>query len=318
MSEQDILAVENLKKYFHTPQGIVKAVDGVSFSVKYGETFGLVGESGSGKSTTGYVILGLYAPTSGAIYFKGQKIATDVKKRPKLLKKELQVVFQDPGGSLNPKKNVKQVLELPLRVHGFAKEEVEKKAFELLQMVELSEEFFSRYPGEISGGEKQLVALAKALATNPSFVFLDEPTSSLDVSMQAKIINMLIRFQKELNISYLFVTHNLSLMRNVASRMAIMYLGKINEVASAEEFFIKPLHPYTKMLLSSIPVITKKEEELKPKKIKAIGDIPSPVNIPPGCSFHPRCSERMDICSREDPVIGKVKEGHLVRCHLYK
>lgn len=317
MSEQDILKVQNLKKYFPTPQGIVKAVDGISFSIKLGETLGLVGESGSGKSTTGYVIMGIYAPTSGAVYFKGQKITTGIRKRPKTLKKEMQMVFQDPSSSLNPKKTIKQIIELPLKVHGFPKEFREKRVIELLQMVELSEEYLEKYPREIGGGEKQMVAIARALATNPLFIVLDEPTSALDVSMQAKILNMLLRFQRDFNLSYLFITHNLSVMRNVASRIAIMYLGKICEVAPASEFFIKPLHPYTKMLLSSVPVVTKEEEELKPKKIKSVGEIPSPVNVPPGCSFHPRCPEKMTICSKEDPVMMEVEEGHSIRCHLY-
>lgn len=317
LSEQSILAVQNLKKYFPTPQGLVKAVDGINFSVKFGETFGLVGESGSGKTTTGYVILGIYAPTSGVINFKGQTITTGVRKRPLSLKKEIQIVFQDPGGSLNPRKNIKQIIEFPLKVHGCPKEEREKRVLELLQMVELPEEYSERYPREIGGGEIQMIAIARALATNPSFIVLDEPTSALDVSMQAKILNMLIRFQKDLELSYLFITHNLSVMRNVASRIAIMYLGKICEVASASEFFINPLHPYTKMLLSSIPIITKEEEQLKPKKIKSVGEIPSPVNVPPGCSFHPRCPEKMDICSKEDPVMIEIEEGHSIRCHLF-
>lgn len=319
MSEDEtILDVQNLKKYFSTTQGIVKAVDDVSFSVKYGETFGLVGESGSGKSTTAYTIIGIYEPTSGVIYFKRNKITTGVKRRPEEIKKELQIVFQDPGSSLNPRKNIKQILELPLKVHGLVKEDSTENIVELLNMVELPPEYLERYPREIGGGEKQMVAIARALATDPSFVILDEPTSALDVSMQAKIINMLMRFQKELNLSYLFITHNLSLMRNIASRVAIMYLGKICELASASEFFTNPLHPYTRMLLSSIPVITKEEEKLKPKKVKSIGEIPSPVNVPPGCSFHPRCPEKMEICSKEDPVMIEIEKGHLVRCHLYK
>jgi peptide/nickel transport system ATP-binding protein len=319
MSEDEtILNVQNLKKYFSTTQGIVKAVDDVSFSVKYGETFGLVGESGSGKSTTAYVVIGIYEPSGGAIYFKGHKITTGVKRRPEEIKKELQIVFQDPGSSLNPRKSIKQILELPLKVHGLVKGESTEKIVELLNMVQLPPEYLDRYPREVGGGEKQMVAIARALATNPSFVILDEPTSALDVSMQAKIIDMLMRFQKELNLSYLFITHNLSLMRNIASRVAIMYLGKICEVASASEFFTNPLHPYTRMLLSSIPVVTEEEEKLKPKKVKSVGEIPSPVNVPPGCSFHPRCLEKLDICSKEDPVMTEIEKGHWVRCHLYK
>lgn len=312
------MGVKNLKKHFDTSLGMVKAVDGISFSVKYGETFGLVGESGSGKSTTAYTVMGIYAPTDGEINYEGVDISTGIKKRPKSLKKKIQIVFQDPGSSLNPKRTVKQILELPMRVHGIVgRKESTERVLELLRLVELPDEFLDRYPRELGGGEKQIVAIARALATNPTFITLDEPTSALDVSMQAKIINMLIRFQKDLDLSYLFITHNLILMRNVATRIAIMYLGKIFEVASASEFFRNPLHPYTRMLLSSIPVVTKDEEELKPKKITSIGEIPSPVDIPPGCSFHPRCPDRMEICSKEDPVIVETEEGHTVKCHLY-
>ncbi|MFQ5821808.1 MAG: oligopeptide/dipeptide ABC transporter ATP-binding protein [Candidatus Heimdallarchaeota archaeon] len=316
---EEIMGVKNLKKYFETSMGTVKAVDGISFSVKYGETLGLVGESGSGKSTTAFTVMGIYAPTDGEINFEGVDLSTGIKKRPKSLKKKIQIVFQDPGSSLNPKRTVKQILELPMRVHDIAggKESTER-VLELLRLVELPDEYLDRYPRELGGGEKQIVAIARALATNPTFITLDEPTSALDVSMQAKIINMLIRFQKDLDLSYLFITHNLSLMRNVATRIAIMYLGKICEVASASEFFRNPLHPYTRMLLSSIPVVTKEEEELKPKKITSIGEIPSPVNVPPGCSFHPRCPEKMDICPKKDPMTVEAEKGHTVKCHLYK
>jgi peptide/nickel transport system ATP-binding protein len=307
-----------LKKYFTTSRGIVKAVDGVNFSVRYGETFGIVGESGSGKSTTAFTVMGIYAPTGGKILFEDIDLSTEIKKRPKALKKKLQIVFQDPGSSLNPKRTVKQIVELPLKVHNLIKSEGEMgRAEELLSMVGLPTEYLSRYPRELGGGEKQMVAIARAMATNPSFIVLDEPTSALDVSVQAKIINMLIKAQKELNLSYLFITHNLILMRNMASRIAIMYCGKMCEMASATEFFINPLHPYTQMLLSSIPVITKGEMDLKPKKIPPQGEIPSPVNVPSGCSFHPRCPVRIDICSKDDPIMVETKDGHIVRCHLF-
>lgn len=317
-SKKDILVFENLKKYFKTSAGIVKAVDGITLSVASGETLGIVGESGSGKSTVAYVIMGIYAPTDGKINYKGNDIPGRAKKRSKSLKKEIQIVFQDPGSSLNPRRTIQQILERPLKVHGIAKKkDCGEKVKELLRMVELPEEYVYRYPREIGGGEKQMVAIARALATNPSLVVLDEPTSALDVSVQAKIISMLMQFQKEFHLSYIFITHNLILMQNIASRIAIMYLGKICEVAPAMEFFRKPAHPYTKMLLSSIPVVTKEEEKLKPQKIKSMGEIPSPINVPSGCSFHPRCAERIDICSSEDPSIVEIEEGHTVRCHLF-
>ena len=320
----DILTVTDLKKHFvigHT--GIlnrqpitVKAVDGISFAIREGETFGLVGESGSGKSTVAYTAIGMYRPTAGRISFRGQDLFVGNKARSQALKKEIQIVFQDPGSSLNPRRSVKQILELPLRIHRPDEGRLEQ-IVRLLEMVELPPDYMPKYPQMLGGGEKQMVAIARALATDPSFIILDEPTSALDVSIQGKIINLLIRLQDEFQLSYLFITHDLSLMRNVASRVAIMYLGKICEVAEAAEFFRNPYHPYTQMLLSSIPVISEEEEKLKPQKITSTGEIPSPVNIPSGCSFHLRCPERKDICSKLDPIMVEVQEGHFVRCHLY-
>jgi len=325
----DILTVADLKKYFvigHS--GIlkrepitVKAVDGISFGVREGETFGLVGESGSGKSTVAYTTIGMYRPTEGSISFRGQSLFDGNKERPLAIKKEIQIVFQDPGSSLNPRRSIKQILELPLQVHRQDENRLEQ-VVRLLEMVELPPDYMQKYPQMLGGGEKQMVAIARALATDPSFVILDEPTSALDVSIQAKIINLLIQLQNEFHLSYLFITHDLSLMRNVASRVAIMYLGKICEVAEAAEFFRNPYHPYTRMLLSSIPVISEEEEKLKPKKIISTGEIPSPVNVPTGCSFHLRCPAKLNVCSEVDPVMVEV-EGqtglarHTVRCHLY-
>ena len=314
----DIMKVQNLKKYFHTKRGIVKAADGVSFTVNARETLGLVGESGSGKSTIAYTIMGIYGPTEGSIMFKGEDISHETDKRPKRYKKEIQIVFQDPGSSLNPRRSIRQILELPLRVHRLSGGDIEGRVGKLLDMVELPHDFMYKYPQAIGGGERQMVSIARALATNPSFVVLDEPTSALDVSVQAKIINLLLELQREFNLTYLFITHDLSLMRNMATRVAIMYLGKICEVAPTVRFFSQPLHPYTRMLLSSIPVVTDAEEELKPKKIESEGEIPSPVNVPPGCSFHMRCPERMDICSKVDPEMIEYEPDHLVRCHLWK
>lgn len=315
MSEE-ILVVKNLKKHFNTAQGVVKAVDGISFAINTGETFGLVGESGSGKSTTAFTIMGVYAPTEGEISFKGTPLIGGVKQRPLSLKKDMQMVFQDPGSSLNPRKNVRQILELPLKVHKLYQGKEIDRMEEILNMVGLPTEFLDRYPQAIGGGEKQLVAVARALATGASFIALDEPTSALDVSMQAKIINTLLRIQKDLNLSYLFITHNLSLMRNVATRVGIMYLGKLMEIAPASEFFRSPVHPYTQMLISSIPVITSEEEELKPKRVQSVGEIPSPVNLPPGCSFHPRCTECEGECKISEPTMVEIEPGHYVKCHF--
>jgi len=300
----NVLVINKLKKNFVTDHGIVKAVNKISLCVKENEIFGLVGESGSGKSTVAYTVVGMYRPTEGKIIYRAKDIGQESKKRSKELKKDIQIVFQNPGSSLNPRKNIKQILELPLKVHNVgmnSKNRVERIE-ELLEMVQLPPSYMYKYPSMLSGGEKQRVAIARALATSPSFVLLDEPTASLDVSVQAKIINMLIQFQKKFKLTYLFITHDLSLIRNVASRIAIMYLGKICEIAPTSEFFRKPLHPYTQMLLSSIPVISDEEEVLKPKKVTSKGEIPSPVNVPPGCSFHLRCPKKMDICSKEDPV----------------
>ncbi|MCP4404763.1 MAG: ABC transporter ATP-binding protein [bacterium] len=317
--ENEILTVQDLKKHFLTKQGTVRAVDGMSFALKKTETLGLVGESGSGKSTVAYTLMGIYPPSSGKILFHGNDVNGEVKKRPTALKKEIQIVFQDPGSSLNPRRSIKQILELPLKVHRLSngKNRIEQVA-KLLEMVGLPPDYMYKNPQAIGGGEKQMVAIARALATNPSFVVLDEPTSALDVSVQANTINLLIQLQQELDLTYLFITHDLSLMRNMAGRVAIMYLGKICEIAPTVEFFQHPRHPYTQMLLSSIPVISEKEEELKPKKILSQGEIPSPINIPSGCSFHLRCPEKMEICSQVDPTTVQVQDGHLVRCHLFQ
>jgi len=324
-TNNNILVAKNLIKYFPINLSgifkkkyiVVKAVDGINFSVKKGECFGLVGESGSGKSTTAYMTVGTYEPTSGSLIFKGEDIAQPAVKRPMHLKKDIQIVFQDPGSSLNPMRNIQSILEMPLRIHHMIKKgsSIEKKVIDLLDMVELPSHYRFKSPITLGGGERQMVAIARALATEPSFIVLDEPTSALDVSVQGKIINRLIRLQKEFGLTYLFITHDLSLMRNVATRIAIMYLGKIAEFASATEFFQKPLHPYTQMLLSSIPILFEEEAKLKPNKIHSVGEIPSPVDVPPGCSFNTRCPFKTDICFTEDPVMREIEPGHYVRCH---
>jgi peptide/nickel transport system ATP-binding protein len=312
----DLLIVENLKKFFVTSRGTVRAVDDVSFTAKEGETLGIVGESGSGKSTVAYTIIGLHAPTDGRITFDGNDMSTGISNRSRLLKSSLQIVFQDPGTSLNPRRTIEQILSLPLQVHGVGTRRSRRNdIIELLERVELPADYLFKSPHMLGGGERQMVAIARALATDPRLVILDEPTSALDVSIQAKIINMLCGFQDDMKLTYLFITHDLSLMRNVASRVAIMYLGKIYELAPTDEFFERPLQPYTKMLLSSIPVVLPEEEAIKPSLIVSEGEIPSPVNVPPGCGFHTRCSEMGEDCDADEPQLVEVKEGHFVRCH---
>lgn len=315
---RELLVVNNLKKHFLLGTGsVVRAVDGVSFSVREGETLGLVGESGSGKSTVAYTVVGMYEPTSGKILFRGSDLGRSARQRTLEQKGRIQIVFQDPGSSLNPRRTVGQTLGMPLVVHGIAKTPAERsrRIGELLKMVGLSPNYANQYPSAMGGGERQLVAVARALATNPSLVILDEPTSAVDVSVQAKVINHLVELQKTLGLSYLFITHDLSLMRNVASRVAIMYCGLIVEVAATVDFFQCPRHPYTQMLLSSIPVVSQEEEDLKPSRVPSKGEIPSPVNIPPGCRFHPRCPQVVDACSRELPLLKDIGDGHLVACH---
>jgi peptide/nickel transport system ATP-binding protein len=316
-----ILEVRGLKKYFPVTGAaqknlMVKAIDGIDFEIRPGETLGLVGESGSGKSTTAFTVIGLYAATAGEIRFKGQDISAGAKKRSLEIKRDIQMVFQDPGTSLNPQRSVEQILSLPLSLHGKIRRGGKREQLlELLDAVELPEEYLRKYPSSLGGGEKQMLVIARAIATDPSMIVLDEPTSSLDVSVQAKIINMLLRIQKQKNLSYLFITHDLSLMRNMATRVAIMYLGKIAEIAPAEVFFREPLHPYTQMLLSAIPVVSSGEDALKPKSVHSQGEIPSPVNVPAGCSFNTRCPFAEGRCFADDPAMLETEAGHFVRCH---
>ena len=319
----DILTVKNLKTYFLVNKSksnpvYVRAVDGVSFNIKDGEIMGLVGESGSGKSTIAYTIMGMNKPREGEILFDGESIIKKNNQRDFAFKKNVQIVFQDAGASLNPYQDVQQVLSLPLKVHKIvSKNQVENKIAEILEMVELPDNFMYKPTHSIGGGEKQLVSIARALCSNPRFIILDEPTSSLDVSIQAKIINMLLKLHREQKLTYLFITHDLSLMRNIATKVVIMYLGKICEIAPTEELYNNPLHPYTQMLFSSIPVISEEEEALKPKKVVSTGEIPSPVNIPTGCGFNTRCNQKIDICHMEDPEMIEVSPDHFVRCHLF-
>jgi oligopeptide/dipeptide ABC transporter ATP-binding protein len=311
-----ILSAHALTRYFQTNRGTVRAVESVDFEMREGEILGIVGESGSGKTTIGNMIVGIYPPTSGTLTYKGADLSMSARYRAKELKRDIQMVFQNPASSLNPRRTVRQAIEVPLMVHG-ADAHVAERVDELLSLVELPSEFADRFPGELGGGEKQLVSIARALGTNPSLIVLDEPTSALDVSIQAKIINVLLKLKTRLGMSYIFITHNLNLMRNVADRVMIMYLGKVREIAPTEEFFENPMHPYTKMLLSSIPVITEAEERAKPQKIVSTGEIAGALDIPPGCSFHPRCPFVMDVCKSVDPPLLEVAQRHFCDCHLY-
>jgi oligopeptide/dipeptide ABC transporter, ATP-binding protein, C-terminal domain len=314
-----ILEIKDLKKYFPLANGkTVKAVDGVSMKLFKGETLGLVGESGCGKSTIAYTVVGMYGATDGEVLYKGTNLAAKGYKRTLEQKGEIQIVFQDPGSSLNSRRTIEKSMEVPLDIHDkMSKEKKQERIESLLEMVGLPKEYKNKMPRNIGGGERQLVSVARALATNPELIILDEPTSALDVSVQAKVINTLIDLQKQLEISYLFITHDLSLMRNVATRVAILYLGRLCELAPTAEFFRAPLHPYTQMLLSSIPVATEEEEAIKPEQIISQGEIPSPVNAPKGCTFHTRCKDCMEICKTKPPVMIEVGPEHFVCCHKY-
>ena len=319
-----LLQVRGLKKYFPLKKrGLsraiqyLKAVDGVTFDLDEEEVLGLVGESGSGKSTVAYAVVGMYAPTAGTLLLDGRDMTALAGRRTLSMKKDIQIVFQDPGSSLNPRRSIRQIVERPLKLHrGAAEEGRGSTPEELLRMVELPPEYLSKYPTGIGGGERQLVSIARALAARPKVLILDEPTSALDVSVQAKIITTLIRLRRDFRLSYLFISHDLSLMRNVADRVAIMYLGRICEIATTQDFFRSPLHPYTQMLISSIPTISVSEDELKPHTVTPRGEIPSPVNLPSGCSFHTRCPLQLERCRTDEPVFREASPGHWVSCHL--
>ncbi len=315
---QPILEVSGLRKEFHTRQGRLLAVAGVDFMIAESEIYGLVGESGSGKSTVGSIIVGMYPSSGGTVAFRGQDIDRPAAKRSKELKRQIQLVFQDPGGSLNPRQTIRQILSLPLQLHkGLSGPALRRAVEEAVVKVGLPVGYLDKYPQVIGGGEKQLICIARALAPDPLFIVLDEPTSALDVSIQAKISNRLLELQKQLGLSYLFITHNLCLVRNLVHRTAIMYLGQLCETATTEEFFTHPLHPYTQMLLASIPVMSEREEAYKPSEIEPVGEIPNPIHRPDGCGFHTRCSFRMDQCMTTPPAMTEVAPGHHVSCHLH-
>ncbi|NSL51819.1 ABC transporter ATP-binding protein [Calidifontibacillus erzurumensis] len=317
-----LLQVENLKKYFPIRAGVfqkqvgeVKAVDGLSFFVKKGETLGIVGESGCGKSTTGRLIMRLIEPSDGKIIFDNQDITKLSMNEMRKLRRELQMVFQDPYASLNPRQTVEEILEEPLIVHKIGEAHERKKMVqEMLHVVGLSSYHAKRYPHQFSGGQRQRIGIARALMTRPKLIIADEPVSALDVSIQSQVLNLLEDLQKEFNLTYIFIAHDLGVVRHISDRVAVMYLGRMVELTCSENLYSKPLHPYTKALLAAVPI---PDPDFVKTDTLLTGDIPSPSNPPKGCAFHTRCSECMDICKTERPEFKEVEQGHYVACHLY-
>lgn len=321
--DEILLEVKNLKKYFPITTGIViqrhigdvKAVDGISFYVKRGETLGLVGESGCGKTTTGRVILQLEPPTAGDVFFERENLCKIKGEKLRKMRRKMQIIFQDPYASLNPRLTVGDIVGEPLIVHNIAKgKKLKAKVRDLLKIVGLNPYFITRYPHEFSGGQRQRIGVARALALNPSFIVCDEPISALDVSIQAQIMNLLDDLQDEFGLTYLLIAHDLSVIRHISDRVAVMYLGKLVESTESVELYKNPQHPYTKALLSAVPIPDPIVEE-KRKRIILKGDVPSPVNPPKGCNFNTRCPEVMDICYEKEPEYKEVSTEHWVACH---
>jgi oligopeptide transport system ATP-binding protein len=321
MAQETLLEVKHLKKHFPIKGGVfsktigyVYAVDDISFTLNKGETLGLVGESGCGKSTTGRTILRLIEPTAGEIRFEGQSITTLDKGDMRALRREMQIIFQDPYASLNPRMTVGSIIGEPLEIHKIAKgAEKEERVASLLEKVGLRAEDMRKYPHEFSGGQRQRIGIARALALNPKLIVCDEPVSALDVSIQAQVINLLDDLQKDLELSYLFIAHNLNVVEHISDRVAVMYLGKIVELASDTDLYSKPQHPYTEALLSAVPI---PDPTVKKKRIILEGDVPSPINPPSGCHFHTRCRYKEKICEEVEPEFKDIGGGHWVACHL--
>jgi oligopeptide transport system ATP-binding protein len=324
-NKEVLVEVKNLKKHFPIMRGVlrrqvgaVQAVDGVSFNIYKGETLGLVGESGCGKSTTGRTILQLLEPTAGQVSYAGQELTNLNRNEMRKARRHMQMIFQDPYASLNPRMSVGSIIGEPLQIHNIGNSSSRKDRIqELLKVVGLNPYFINRYPHEFSGGQRQRIGIARALATNPDFIVADEPISALDVSIQAQVVNLMDDLKEELGLTYLFIAHDLSMIRYISDRVAVMYLGRIVELSNRDEIFDHPLHPYTQALLSAIP-IPDPEKESKRQRLILEGDVPSPANPPSGCRFHPRCSYATEICKEEDPVfrnLGSDSVPHFVACH---
>ena len=320
-----LIDVRDLRMHFPVTKGVifqskvgeVKAVDGVSFQIRRGETLGLVGESGCGKTTIGRCILQLIRPTGGQVRFRGLDLTTLSGREMRPLRRELQVIFQDPYGSLDPRMTVGAIVEEPLTIHKIGdREERKRRVSELFEIVGLNPGMADRYPYEFSGGQRQRIGIARALAVNPTFIVCDEPVSALDVSIQAQVINLLRSLQERFDLTYLFIAHDLSVVRHISDRVAVMYLGKIVEITDREELYRDPKHPYTRALLSAVPIPDPVAEEAR-ERIILTGDVPSPIDPPSGCSFHPRCPFAMEVCRTTTPPLQPTSANHSVACHLY-
>jgi oligopeptide transport system ATP-binding protein len=319
-----LIRVENLTKHFPITRGIVfqrqvgavQAVDGISFSIRHGETLGLVGESGCGKSTAGRTILQLHRPTSGKVFYKDMDLTVLKGEELRCTRRYMQMIFQDPYASLNPRMTVGSILAEPLEVHNVVPhDERRERVRELLRLVGLMPYFVNRYPHEFSGGQRQRIGIARALALEPEFIICDEPISALDVSIQAQVVNLLEELQERLGLTYLFIAHDLSMVRHISDRIAVMYLGKLVELVDRDELYGHPLHPYTRALLSAVPVPNPKVERQR-ERIILEGDVPSPTNPPPGCNFNPRCPLTEKVCRQKEPEWREAAPGHWVACHL--
>jgi oligopeptide transport system ATP-binding protein len=317
--QTNLVEVKNLSKYFYQRRNVVKAVKDVSFFIPRGETLGLVGESGCGKTTCGRTLLKLYPATSGQIIYDGQDVTGQMSRKDlKAFKKSAQVIFQDPYSSLDPRMTIAEIVGEGIDVHfNYSSREKHDKVTELLAAVGLTEEFANRFAHELSGGQRQRVGIARALAVDPDFIVCDEPISALDVSIQAQIVNLLIRLQKERNLTYLFISHDLSMVKHISDRIGVMYLGSLVELAPSLEMFARPLHPYTRALLSAIPTADPEHEKTR-QRIKLPGEVPSAMDPPSGCKFRTRCPHAIDLCATKVPTLDEANPGHFVACHRWQ